>query len=156
MYERWYLNLVICEILKLRENVCEVIKLEGNASDDVITDALTAARSEGPSSSWSESDHRNQNSLDSNAFTYCLTVGITRLLPRLECFLGCSLEWDHFNQLIRERDHLGTPSEIKTGLSGKNSQVGRPPLPQYGNAHVTKTFLSDPGRPGPIYVSGSE
>ena len=26
----------------------------------------------------------------------------------------------------------------KAGLSGKNSQVGRPPLPQYGNAHVTK------------------
>ena len=25
--------------------------------------------------------------------------------------------------------HLGTPSEIKTGLSGKNSHVGRPPRP---------------------------
>ena len=29
---------------------------------------------------------------------------------------------------------LGTPSELKTVLSGKNSHVGRPPpLPQYGN-----------------------
>ena len=35
----------------LQENACEVIKLEGNATDDVITDALAAARSQGPSSS---------------------------------------------------------------------------------------------------------
>ena len=38
--------------VKLRqENACEVIKLEGNATDDVITDALAAARSQSPSSS---------------------------------------------------------------------------------------------------------
>ena len=38
--------------VKLRqENACEVIKLEGNATDDVITDALAAARSQSPSGS---------------------------------------------------------------------------------------------------------
>ena len=38
--------------VKIRqENACEVIKLEGNATDDVITDALAAARSQSPSNS---------------------------------------------------------------------------------------------------------
>ena len=31
------------------ESACEVIKLEGNAPDEVITDALAWARSQGPS-----------------------------------------------------------------------------------------------------------
>ena len=38
------LNLSFCE-----ESACEVIKLEGNAPDEVITDALAWARSQSPS-----------------------------------------------------------------------------------------------------------
>ena len=37
---------------------------------------------------------------------------------------------------------IGRPSEIKTRLSGKKFPSGQipPPLPQFGNAHVTKIF----------------
>ena len=67
------------------------------------------------------------------------TVGLLSIMVEQLCvfrFLAISM-------VLRRACILGTPSEIKTGLSGKNSQVGRPPSPSLGIFSTKSRFFSE-------------
>ena len=56
---------------------------------------------------------------------------------------GKHLMFKSFNPIYDEISHLGSLSEKKTGLCGKNSQAADPPHPppQFGNFHIFLPFL---------------